>query len=125
MNLTKNFKNLIFLEYDLVGAKDSFGKEMVNNLIERDVRLFGYEDTPDVKAQTERLIKCGFSKAECVDMLEFYNKFIDQAEKSRIESLEFVDEFEEWNLLQNHSCFAYGVKLDEKFEYLADLIKLE
>ena len=57
-------------------------------------------------------------------MLEYYDKHIDVKEKHRIEHLEFVDEFEEWRLLQNHSCFGYGTKLEEKFEYINDELKM-
>ncbi len=121
---TTNFKNLIFLEYDLVGANDNFGKEMVLNLLERNIRLAGYEDVPDIPTQTERLLQTGFTNAEVCDMLEYYNSHIDKKEKLRIEQLEFVDEFEEWNLLQKHACFGYGTKLQDEYEYLNNILKL-
>ncbi len=124
-NLSKNFKNLIFLEYDLIGPNDSFGKEMVENLLYRDIKLFGYEDVPDIKAQAERLYKAGFTNVEVYDMLTFFNNFIDQSEKERVRHLEMLDEFEEFNMLQNHACFGYGAKLEEKYEYLYDEIQIK
>jgi hypothetical protein len=124
-NMTNNFKNLIFLEYDLVGAEDNFGKEMIINLLERDIRLYGYEDCPNVESQRERLIKSGFLTAEVCDMLTYYEKIIPKLERAKIESKEFVDELEEWNLLQSHACFGYGIKLDQKYEFLSDLLKFE
>ena len=123
-NLTQMFNNIVFLQYDLVGAKDSFGREMIHNLLERDVKLYGYEDVPDVQAQLARLFECGFVEAEVYNMLEYYNNFIDQNEKKKIDHLEFMDEFEEWNLLQAHACFGYGTKLDASFSYIADVLKL-
>lgn len=124
-NFTMNFKNLVFLLYDLVGANDNFGKEMVINLLDRDIKLFGYEDVPDVGTQIDRLLKTGFTKAEVCDMLEYYVHCIPLEERKRIEHLEFVDEFEEFNLLQNHACFGYGTKLEDKFDYLNDAVKIK
>ena len=124
-NFTTIFKNIILLEYDLIGANDEFGKEMIHNLLEkRDIKLYGYEDVPDVHSQIERLKKTGFNQVEAYNMLEYYTNFLDINEKKRIEALEFVDEFEEWNLLQSHSCFGYGLKVEEKYSYLADIIKI-
>jgi hypothetical protein len=124
-NLTNNFKNLVFLEYDLIGAEDNFGKEMIINLLERDIRLYGYEDTPNIESQRERLIKSGFVTAEVCDMLTFYEKIIPKIERSKIESKEFVDELEEWNLLQGHACYGYALKLDQKYEFLSDILKFQ
>lgn len=124
VNITSTFKNAIFLEYDLVGAHDSFGKEMVYNLLDRDIKLSGFEDTPDVMSQIKRLIKTGFKQVEVYDMLEYYEKYVDKMEKSRIEHLEFVDEYEEWRLLQSHACFGYGTKLEANYDYLNSALKL-
>ena len=32
-------------------------------------------------------------------MLDIYNKYTDQKERKRIEKLEMMDEFEEWNIM--------------------------
>jgi tRNA wybutosine-synthesizing protein 4 len=119
-NFTDNLKNVIFLEYDLVNSQDSFGKEMVENLHQRNIKLLAYDAVPTAQAQIDRLIESGFEKAECYDMLDYYNNVIDPNEKKRIESLEFLDEFEEWNLMQSHSCFGYGAKLESKYSFLYD-----
>jgi hypothetical protein len=123
-NISKNFKNLIFIEYDLIGANDNFGREMVLNLLDRGVKLFGYEDVPDSKSQIDRLHTTGFTQVEMISMLEYYEKHIEPSEKNRTKHLELFDEFEEFNLLQAHSCFGYGAKLEEQYEYLYDVLKL-
>lgn len=46
--------------------------------------------------------------ASAVNMTKVYNKHLDATEKSRIERLEMFDEFEEWVLLQDHYCIAFG-----------------
>lgn len=121
-NFTTNFKNLIILVYDLIGSEDNFGKEMIFNLMERGIKLSGY--LIDADAHIERLKICGFNKVQMSDMLTYYNYNIDHKEKIRIENLEFVDEFEEWNLLQSHACYGYGTKLQENYEYLNLILKI-
>ena len=122
-NLRKKFKNIIILEYDLIGATDSFGKEMVLNLHDRGIKLFGYEDTPDAKAQRKRFEEIGLVQCEVISMLDYYHTQISPLEKNRTKHLELFDEFEEFNLLQSHACFGYGAKLEEKYEYLYDVLK--
>lgn len=125
-NLTEKFRNILFIEYDLIGAKDGFGQEMIENLLQRDIHLRGYEDVPDVFSQEERLLKTGFTNSEVYDMLDYYNNCIDFTEKKRIEALEFVDEFEEWNLMQSHSCIGYGIKCeDSNYSFLNDAVKIK
>jgi tRNA wybutosine-synthesizing protein 4 len=41
-------------------------------------------------------------------MSEVYSKRLEQQERQRIEKLEIFDEFEEWQLLQNHYCLCLG-----------------
>ncbi len=124
-NFTKLFKNVMFIEYDLIGADSNFGKEMIVNLIDRGIKLYGYKDTPNLQSQKERLLKCGFNKCEGSCMLDYYNKDIEVDVRRKIEQLEFVDELEEWNLLQTHACICVASKWgDVEYEYLDDVIKL-
>lgn len=46
-------------------------------------------------------------------MNEVYYKKLDQNERSRIEKLEIFDEFEEWELLQNHYCLCLGKRIND------------
>ncbi|PPS14837.1 hypothetical protein GOBAR_AA05742 [Gossypium barbadense] len=48
-------------------------------------------------------------KAVAWDMLRVYSKFVDANERRRIERLELFDEFEEWHMMQEHYCVAYGI----------------
>jgi hypothetical protein len=43
-------------------------------------------------------------------MLDLYNNLIDKTTKTRIERLEFFDEFEEWILILRHYCIVAAVK---------------
>lgn len=122
---TSYFSNLIFLQYDLIGAQDGFGQEMIENLLNREIKLFGYEEVPDIKAQTERLKHTGFKQFEVLDMLDYYSLCIATEERKYVEHLEMMDEFEEWNLMQQHACYGYGTKLENHFDYLNNILKLK
>ena len=115
---TSNFKNLVFTFYDLINPYDPFGQEMVDNLKIRNIKLNGIEETDSVDKQLSRLKDLGFTEYEVYDMVHFYNKCIDTSEKKRIEKLELFDEFEEWELIQSHSCYGLGIKVEEEFSFL-------
>lgn len=113
-NLTKNFPNLVLFLYDLVGNNSNFGREMEYNLMQRNIQIPGLQQVPDVKSQEKRLLESNFTEAKCVDMLNYYRKFVDKLERMRIEKLEFLDELEEFNLLQKHSCFGVALKIEKE-----------
>lgn len=58
------------------------------------------------------MIDCGFTKAEAFNMNVVYNMKLDKPERLRIEKLEIFDEFEEWELLQNHYCLCLGKRIE-------------
>ena len=122
----KKFNNVILIEYEVINPFDEFGKRMKENLFERNCVLFGIEDSSDVNAHVNRFVKTGFNNAEVYDMLSLYDKIINKEEKLRVEKIEMMDEFEEWNLIQTHYCFGIGIKaVDKEHENLAIFMKLE
>jgi hypothetical protein len=127
INEFKNiFKNLIVIEYDLIGANDMFGKEMVQNLKSRNIELRGFYDVPDLESQIKRLKECEFDFVQFKNLLWVYNSMISKEERRRIDLLEMMGEFEEFNLLQSHACFGIGGKItDEKYKNILNNIKLE
>lgn len=123
--LYNKLKNSIILEFDLIGANDGFGKEMVMNLSTRNIQLKGFEGVPDIKAQIERLQEVGYKEVEFVDMKTVYNKFLSPEERNRINKLEMMDEFEEFDLLQTHACYGYGIQVEEKYKELKKVLKFK
>ena len=119
---TSNFKNLVFTFYDLINPHDPFGLEMLENLKIRNIKLNGIEETDSVEKQLSRLKELGFGVSECFDMNNFYNKHIDEKEKKRIEKLELFDEFEEFVLLQSHSCYGLGIKVETDYSCLNNIL---
>ena len=48
---------------------------------------------------------------ECIGMNTLYrDKLNGEGEKTRIEKIELFDEFEEWDLLQNHYCICLATR---------------
>ena len=117
--ITNRFDNVYILEYDLIGADDPFGKEMVDNLKTRNINLRGFNDVKNIKDQIERLKEVKFEDVHMVDMYYVYFKLLPPNDRNRIQRLELMDEFEELNLLQRHACFGYGSKCkNNKFKGL-------
>ena len=113
------FSNVYILEYDLIGPDDPFGKEMIDNLRNRDINLRGFNEVKNIEDQINRLKEAKFEDVNIVDMYYVYFKLLPIEERRRIERLELMDEFEELNLLQKHACFGYASKCkNDKFKGL-------
>ena len=103
----------------MVDPHDPFGQTMLENLSERGCDLLGIEACPNLASQVTRLNnhwqKEGmntFARAET--MTKVYQNCLDANEKSRVEKIEWFDEFEEWVLLQNHYCIAFASRSAEE-----------
>lgn len=91
---------------------DPFGVMMIKNLQENNIfpknefLLSGRRSFEDVLCKHHWSIKCTFTLKEAFEV------HVPSAEKDRINSLELIDEFEEWNLLSSHYYFTLA-KLDK------------
>lgn len=95
--------------YEPINPHDSFGKTMVKNLIARGLHLQTMEMYSNLDEQKTRLREIGFeSRSEDVNFI--WHEWIDGAEKERVESLEWMDEIEEFVLLAKHYCISWGWK---------------
>ncbi|KAL4518046.1 hypothetical protein Ndes2526A_g01497 [Nannochloris sp. 'desiccata'] len=93
--------------YEQVNPDDAFGRQMMMNLSVRGCPLLGI--VPTLEAHTERFLKAGWGRAEAKTMNEIYKSCLDPNDVHRIQKLEIFDEFEEWNLIQEHYCITVGV----------------
>ena len=93
--------------YEQVNPADPFGLQMMLNLAMRGCPLLGI--LPTLDAHAARLRDAGWARAEARSMADLYRGGVDPVDRRRIERLEMFDEFEEWNLIQEHYCVALGV----------------
>ena len=94
--------------YEQVNPDDAFGKQMMMNLSVRGCPLLGIVSS--LEAHKERLKKAGWARSEAKSMNEIYKTCLDPNDVRRIQKLEIFDEFEEWDLIQEHYCIAVGVQ---------------
>ena len=100
--------------YEPIGVDDSFGQMMVANLAARNITMPTLKEYKTVADQKKRLIDLGFKgegheggqEAETIENI--WNGWIPPNEKERVDSLEGLDEVEEWQMLARHYCVAWG-----------------
>jgi hypothetical protein len=69
-----------------------------------------YDIPCQIKSKYQRLTQVGFN---IEDMKQLYQKATDPAEKARIEKIEMLDEWEEWNIMQTHYFISVSTNFDE------------
>eukprot|EP00850_Spirogloea_muscicola_P016954 SM000141S00898 [mRNA] locus=s141:222372:225856:+ [translate_table: standard] len=104
----ERFTTAAFVIYEQIRPHDPFGQQMLLNLESRGCPLLGIKDTPDLESKKRRFTTCGWKVAQAHDMDEIYST-LDDTDLKRIERLELFDEFEEWHIMQEHYCIAYGI----------------
>ncbi|KIW05598.1 uncharacterized protein PV09_03470 [Verruconis gallopava] len=95
--------------YEPIRPFDSFGQVMISNLSQRGIVLQTIQKYATLDAQKLRLQASGFvtgQQAADVDFL--FNHWLSDEEKERIGRCEMLDELEEWVLLAQHYCIAWG-----------------
>lgn len=98
----KFFNVVHFLNYEMFNPNDQFGRMMVKNFAQKGYSLVGINDYPTMDSQSKRMKTLNFSRVEIYDMLDIYRNYCEQQERKRIEKIEFMDEFEEWNIMLAH-----------------------
>jgi [phosphatase 2A protein]-leucine-carboxy methyltransferase len=106
--------------YEPIRPHDAFGRTMVSNLTARGIHLQTLNAHDSLATQKERLRRHGFGStrgseaegAEAADIDFIWQHWIEEPEKERVESLEWMDEVEEWRLLARHYCVSWAWKGD-------------
>ncbi|KAL8191490.1 UNVERIFIED_CONTAM: hypothetical protein K2H54_073921 [Gekko kuhli] len=139
-----HFSQAWFTLYEQIHPDDPFGCVMQNHFRRCSSQLRSLTRYPDLKAQrvrfmqkqlynsvflarsevngcitgllaaTQKWFKLGWAECVAMDMKEFYDHFVSEEERWRIQALEPFDEFEEWHL----KCSHYFILVASKGEGL-------
>lgn len=95
--------------YEPILPQDAFGRTMISNLQTRNIHLHTLTAYPELGDQRARLQGYGLKAgAKVADTNTIWRRWINDDEKERIASLEFLDELEELEMLLRHYCVAWG-----------------
>jgi O-methyltransferase involved in polyketide biosynthesis len=106
---TNRFTTVAAVIYEPIRPNDAFGRTMVRNLTTRGIQLQTLEQYAELENQRQRLRKYGF-ESRAADIDSIWRMWIDKTEKERVDSLEWMDEVEEFVLLAKHYCISWGWK---------------
>jgi tRNA wybutosine-synthesizing protein 4 len=95
---------------------------MVENLNDRGCGLKSIHEYPTLESQRKRFLERGYTHVSANDVLNMYNTLIDRNERTRVERIEFFDEYEEWVLILRHYCIVCAVK-ETNPEHWGDFMK--
>lgn len=100
--------NVATVIYEPIRPDDPFGQQMVANLAARKIHmptLHVYREPAD---QEDRLRDAGLERARHATIEDVWRDWVDDAERERVDSLEGLDEVEEWKLLAAHYLIVWG-----------------
>ncbi|KAI0387710.1 leucine carboxyl methyltransferase [Hypomontagnella monticulosa] len=105
---TEKIPNLGIIIYEPIHPDDSFGRQMVSNLAARRIRMPTLDAYQDGFKQQDRLRNAGFETVRSLSINDIWQVGITEQERERVDSLEGLDEVEEWDLLADHYIVAWG-----------------
>ncbi|KAL4934256.1 protein C-terminal leucine carboxyl O-methyltransferase ppm1 [Aspergillus undulatus] len=100
---------LALILYEPIRPDDAFGRTMVANLATRGIQLQTLHKYASLESQRRRLHEQGFDGGQAAADVDFlWERWVAEEEKERVARLEMLDEMEEWKLLAQHYCVAWG-----------------
>jgi len=116
---SSQFKTSFTVNYEQVNLHTRFAQVMIDNLRHHNCDLLGKDACMSLDTQKQRLKDCGFSGAGAINVWDAYED-LPYETRSRIEKIEFLDEFEIMKQLLEHYCVAWAWN-DEKELGLKDI----
>ncbi|CAJ0549611.1 Ff.00g032240.m01.CDS01 [Fusarium sp. VM40] len=102
--------NLATIIYEPIRPGDAFGKMMVSNLAARRIQMPTLQMYPTPGDQRARMSKAGFKMVHHMTIEDIWQTWVPPEEKQRVDSLEGLDEVEEWKLLAAHYIVLWASK---------------
>ncbi|KAI5299402.1 Leucine carboxyl methyltransferase 1 [Ascosphaera atra] len=109
--------------YEPIKPQDAFGQVMASNLAARGIILETLDKYDNIEAERKRLLDFGFNGGQGAADIDFlWERWVSEGEKDRIARIEMLDELEEWKLLSQHYCVAWGWRESNEFESWTTLV---
>ncbi|KAJ2822994.1 carboxy methyl transferase for protein phosphatase 2A [Coemansia erecta] len=106
--ITNNVKHAGILTYEQIRPDDRFGQMMIENLRARGLELRGLHAYPTLQSTSQRFLDRGWHSAVAADLVTYHEQMLSNAERERLARIEFLDEWEEFNLLAQHYAFTFA-----------------
>jgi len=110
---TKRIPDVATIIYEPIRANDSFGKVMTSNLANRGIHMPTLREYQTPGDQEARLEQAGFNVSRAFTVKDIWKNWIPGDEKQRVDSLEGLDEVEEWELLADHYVVVWALRESE------------
>lgn len=112
--ISEKFENVQLVDYEMFNGEDRFGKMMVKNFKERGCPLKGITFFDTINNIKTWYVNNGYDDCTLHNMQNVYYNELPQDERARIEKLQWLDEFEEFLLMQSHYFISITTKISEK-----------
>lgn len=92
--------------FDPIIQNDQFGQVMANNLLRAGVADTNMSllNTRSLSSQINKLTECGFQFVRGCDFYDAYESVLTNKDRRKANSIEMLDEIEEWILIMKHYC---------------------
>ncbi|KPM38892.1 Leucine carboxyl methyltransferase 1 [Neonectria ditissima] len=107
---TSRVHSLATVLYEPIKPDDAFGRMMVSNLAARRISMPTVGVYREPADQDARLRQAGFEMVHHMTIEDIWETWVAPEEKQRVDSLEGLDEVEEWKLLAGHYIVVWGSK---------------
>jgi [phosphatase 2A protein]-leucine-carboxy methyltransferase len=100
--------------YEPIGVDDSFGQMMVSNLAARNITMPTvkvYKNLTDQLQRVSSILGDNAVPSDCTEaqtIERIWDQWVSPQEKERVDSLEGLDEVEEWQMLARHYTVVWG-----------------
>lgn len=108
--MCSTFTSSVWVSYDMITPDDPFGRTMIQNLASAGHKVPGLLDYPSLDAQCGRYTTAGYELTKSCTMLQAYDGMISAADKGRLNTIEMLDEWEEWSLIMSHYSLSVAGK---------------
>ena len=108
-NKFSNNNGCAFVIYEQILPNTPFGKQMIKNLRDRDLKLESINEYDSISKQQKRFYDIGYDISIAWDLNRIYTDYLDKNETRQIERIEMFDEYEEWHMFMKQYCISYSI----------------